>query len=133
MSIPIFVSTTETQGQRDDDFCSAPEGEIVVFSVRPCASHAPDDRCGCDHSMTSIDSLQSSTTTMKVVMFDGTYEDLDKMIVRHLRDDGWVRPVYVQKIDNNFALRISKEAAKFSVGTIVEYRNGVFLERTIKC
>jgi|SRR5580765_1428221 len=126
MSIPIFVSTKETQGQRDDDHCSASEGDIVIFSIRPC----DDIACICNQSMTSIESKeQTFTTTMKVSMFSGTIDDLDKLILRFLRDEGWVRPAYVQNIDKNFAARLSGEASKFSIGTIVEYRDGVFTAR----
>ena len=130
MSIPIFVSTRETQGQRENDFCTAPEDGLVIFSVRPCEHETDDPECSCRRSMTCITTKeQTHTTTMKVIIFEGSADSLDEMIKDFLRDEGWVRPAYVQNIDNNYAARLSQEAAKFPVGTVVEYRDGVFSAR----
>lgn len=124
MSIPVFVGTKETQGQRDNDFSNVSEGEIVIFPVVP-------DWDNPMPSMRGIESTgeQTSTTTMRVSLFNGSIEALDKKILTFLRDEGWVRPKYIQARDRNFASRLSEEAAKFPVGTVVEYRNGAFKSR----
>lgn len=68
--IYVLVSTTETQGFRDSDFCHAQEGEIVHWTF-DCDTdrNDPDGRCGCRRSMTSFDS-GFATTTFKVTAID---------------------------------------------------------------
>jgi hypothetical protein len=122
MPIPIFVATKETLGA--EDFCNAPEGELMLFPLRP-DEEGPHAAMRC---MTTGPWRHSNL--VKVAWFHGRYEDLDRKILEFLRDDGWVRPRVIQKIGNNFAARISAEATKYPIGTILEYYDGeVFVER----
>jgi hypothetical protein len=122
--IPIFVATRDTLGKNERDFCNAPEDEGMLFPLRP-DEDGPHDTMRC---MTPGPWRHSNL--IKVAWFDGDLEDLDKKILEFLCDDGWVRPKVIQKIGRNFAARISAEAGKYPVGTILEYHDGeVFVER----
>jgi len=68
--IPIFVATRQTQGQRDNDFCFVPEGEIVTFPVFTCTGEEADGACGCRRSLCGVHS-STGTTTVKVALLEG--------------------------------------------------------------
>jgi hypothetical protein len=52
----LLVSTTETQGQRKNDFCFVPEGEILVFAFECDRDRGnPDGPCGCARSMSGVE------------------------------------------------------------------------------
>lgn len=130
MSIKVFVSTRETQGQRDNDFCFVPEGEIVNLKGITCSGEMTDGHCGCKRSLYGINCLKS-TTTMKVASFDGGIADLAKLIEGSLTKGGWREP-RKEMLDPEIlgqASRIAEKASKFPVGTIVEYRDEVFAAR----
>lgn len=125
MAIQIFVATHETLGKSKRDFCNGSEGEIMLFPLRP-DEEGPHDAMRC----VAIGPWKHSNL-VKVAWFDGNLEDFDKKILEFLRDDGWVRPKVIQKIGRNFAARTSAEAAKYPIGTILEYHDGeVFVERS---
>jgi len=62
----ILVSTKDTQGKRNNDFCFVPENEIVIYPFFECGSGSLDDDCGCKRSLCGIKSM-TVTTTFKVV------------------------------------------------------------------
>ena len=127
MSIQVFVSTQETQGQRPNDFCYVPEGEIVTFGVFTCTGEMADGPCGCARSLGGVET-HKATTTMKVVAFDHTFDDLTDIIARFLTGAGWDNFVHTTHAGET-AMRLTSLAAPFAVGTVVEYRDGVFVER----
>jgi hypothetical protein len=61
----VLTATSQTQGWRDDDFCWAVEGELVLFPPIECGHGFIDDHCGCRRSMAGLTS-RLSTTTIKV-------------------------------------------------------------------
>lgn len=130
MSIPVFVSTKETQGQRENDFCFVPEGEILDFPAMTCDNETSDGRCGCKRSLSGI-KCHKATTTMKVVKFDGGLEDLGKLIKKSQEDGGWLQEPWQKLLEGGMshAFKIVQEASKFPIGTIVEYRDMTFTAR----
>ncbi len=127
--IQIFVATTETQEQRETDFCFVPEGEIVTLPVMTCTNEHVDGPCGCKRSMSGINT-QKATTTMRVDTFDGNLFELDRMIAEAMRKAGWLKGRLGESYESR-AYKISCEAAKFPVGTVVEYREGRFNKREL--
>jgi hypothetical protein len=61
----VLTATKETQGWRDNDFCCAVEGELVLFPPLECGRGSVDDGCGCRRSMAGLGS-HLATTTIKV-------------------------------------------------------------------
>lgn len=124
MTKHMFVATVETQGQRENDFCFVPEGEIVTFSVLTCTDEEIDGNCGCKRSMAGVTSLKS-TTTMKVVEVPSV-ANLAEVIERSLEAGGWnVGSQYAMET----ARKIAESASQFPVGTIVELRGDTFQAR----
>jgi len=125
MSIQIFVSTKETQGQRENDFCFVPEGEIVNLKSLTCSNETVDGHCGCKRSLYGIKCLKS-TTTMKVALFDGSIADLAEVILKSLKQGGWIQESWQKFLEEGIARasKIVQEASKFPIGAIVEYRDG---------
>lgn len=126
MSFSVFVSTTETQGQRTNDFCYVPEGELVIPPSFTCSSETTDGPCGSKRSWGGV-TCHKATTTMKVAKWTEGRAELDHAIATSLQDAGYLATTqYV----NFVATTIIDEASNFTVGTIVEYRNEVFLPRS---
>lgn len=121
--IPIFVATRQTQGQRDNDFCFVPEGEIVTFPVFTCDSEAADGACGCRRSLCGVRS-STGTTTMKVALLEGGRAELEQAIRFSLRSGGWPQ-AGIEKI----VAKIITAASQFPVGTVVEWRDDTFAAR----
>jgi hypothetical protein len=133
--LKVFVSTQETQGQRENDFNFVPEGELVMFGMLTCSNEHADDGCGCARSMCGT-LTHLATTTMKVVEYTGE-TSLADTILTSLKESGWIGSMYEQAglISVNpyaIAKRILKAAAPFHVGAIVEYRDGQFAERMLQ-
>jgi|SRR5947209_2067838 len=128
--IQIFVATAETQGQRENDFCFVPEGEILDYSAITCSRETTDGNCGCKRSLCGLQS-HKATTTMKIIEFDGNIEDLGKMIRKSQKDGGWLQDPWQELLEHGLdhASEITEQASKFPVGTVVEYRDGVFVSR----
>jgi hypothetical protein len=86
----VLVATRETQGERRNDFCWVPEGELVTFPTFECdGDQSPDDRCGCHRSMTGVKS-RKATTTFKVVEMAGmTPGRLARVIMQSQRAGGF--------------------------------------------
>lgn len=123
----VFVSTKETQGQRENDFCFVPEGEIVTYPVMTCTNERADDRCGCNRSMCGI-LAHGATTTMKVADLEGNVLTLRRIIRASLVNAGW--PVDDSDA-SSIASELLSEAQQFPTGTVVEYRDGKFAARNV--
>lgn len=121
--IPIFVATRQTQGQRDNDFCFVPEGEIVTFPVFTCTGEEADGACGCRRSLCGVHS-STGTTTMKVALLEGGRPALEQAIRSSLRRGGWSQ-VGVEKT----IAKIVTAASEFPVGRVVEWRDDLFTAR----
>lgn len=118
--IPVFVATRQTQGQRDNDFCFVPEGEIVTFPVFTCDGEEADGVCGCRRSLCGVLS-STGTTTMKVALLDGGRSALEQALRASLQDGGWSQ-VGIEKA----VAKIITAASQFPIGTVVEWRDDIF-------
>lgn len=127
--IKVLVATRKTQGQRANDFCFVPEGEIVTFAFE-CDDEGPDGSCGCMRSMSGM-LARKGTTTMEVQERQITQDELQAMIIKHLQEGGWGKIIgknlaWTAKSDARELIRI---AGQFTPGTIIEKRGNVFQER----
>jgi hypothetical protein len=126
--LKLFVSTQQTQKQRENDFCWVPENEIVIFGTE-CDNGSVDDYCGCRRSMTGIDCLKA-TTTMKVVEIDITREIFINKICNSLVKAGWYATVKESvELATEIADYLIYCVEPFSEGAIVERREDVMIER----
>lgn len=114
----VLVATRETQGDRDNDFCFVPEGELVRWGTE-CSGATVDDYCGCRRSMVGFD-CHKATTTMKVVDVDITPEEYVAKYKQSLVDCGLMMSQDGVVAD---ALDLSDEAEELGLGTIVERRD----------
>lgn len=122
--IKCMVATKETQGQRENDFCFATEGEIVRFGPLCCSDKNLDGGCGCARSLIGIESGKA-TTTMKIVEMDITqakYLAMVKASVKRTEDDATDETIELD------AMEVLYASEQFGVGFIIEYRGG-FVKR----
>lgn len=129
-----FVATRSMQGVRANDFFEGVEGEFVLFPYRSCPDATVDDQCGCKRSLVGIQS-DKKTTTMKVVVCPTDVAIIKMGIRRHLQRIGeWEEIAKDQEPEDYLATLTDTllEAAKdIPIGTIVEYREDTFRERTV--
>src|SRR5579875_3807492 len=61
----LLTATSQTQGQRDNDYDWCVEGELIRFDV-VCGRSArnPDDRCGCGRGFAGMSSKRATTTAV---------------------------------------------------------------------
>ncbi len=121
--IPVFVATRQTQGQRHNDFCFVPEGEMVTFPVFMCDGEKADGACGCRRSLCGVRS-STGTTTMKVTLLDGGRPALEQALRTSLKNGGWPL-VGIKKT----VAKIITAASQFPIGTVVEWRDDTFTAR----
>lgn len=124
----LLVATKETQGQRKNDFCWVPEGEIVHFGFE-CDSETIDGHCGCKRAMVGI-SNNKATTTMKV-------EEVKNFSREQLLEELTNYYVRAWELSSVSALKIAEEevgdlldlVAQFPVGSVIEKRGDDFWVR----
>jgi hypothetical protein len=123
----VLTATNETQGWRDNDFCWAIEGEMVIFPPLECDCGRIDDGCGCRRSMAGLASHRA-TTTVKVADREELDPDTYFMLISEgLRDQGYVTGVLMGKPEVNEWLRdvadeLMSIADAFPVTTVLERR-----------
>jgi len=120
----VLVSTKETQGQRKNDFCFVPEGEILRFGFE-CDNEGIDSRCGCRRSMSGI-FCHKATTTFKVVDLPIAESDFIQKIQDSVIKSG------LGKVDASGAKELLRIANIFAVGDVVEKRGVTLRKREIK-
>jgi hypothetical protein len=119
----VLVATEQTQGQRSNDFCWVPEGEMVRFGME-CDSDRgnPDGGCGCSRSMSGMKS-HKATTTMMVVDKDITPEQYTNAVLESLKGGGWIEK---DATESEWATEDAEELLRvadgFDVGDIIEKR-----------
>lgn len=118
----IIVATSETQGQRPEDFNYVPEGEIVMVGDCDCLHEG----CDCSRSMVGI-LCKMGTTTMMVVESDLTREGFRRQLkdanegFEELGVDG---SVYEEQADALLEL-----AKQFKAGAVIERQGEDFHAR----
>ena len=126
----LLVATTETQGQRNNDFCFVPEGEIVHFTLE-CDGETVDGGCGCRRSMSGLKS-HKATTTMKCVDVEITEAEL-KGLIFDFYCKGWkMSLIDATKEAEVEGAELMRMAGYFAVGAIVEKRGRNLQVRTPK-
>src|SRR4030042_6480117 len=83
----LLTATSETQGQRPDDFMWCTEGEIVKCGTE-CDGEEIDGQCGCRRSMVGVQ-CNKATTTMKVVQVDMSKGELIIALRDSYKKGGW--------------------------------------------
>lgn len=132
----VLVSTSRTQGQRKNDFCWVPEGEMVTFGSE-CDGEAVDGHCGCRRAMTGMDSMKSTTTFLVEDRPDLTLEGLAELVYASHEKGGCHFGGPEREAENReWALADARDLASlaeaFPVGMIVEKRGTQFQERVEK-
>jgi hypothetical protein len=85
----VLVATSESQGQRENDFDFCVEGELVTVGL-VCAAdqYDPDGGCGCGRAFVGLNSHRA-TTTAKVKDVDLSEEDYVEALGSSLSQQGW--------------------------------------------
>ncbi|MCL2048794.1 MAG: hypothetical protein FWG87_08710 [Defluviitaleaceae bacterium] len=120
--IKILVSTNETQGQRESDFCFVPENEPVHRGVNTDKENTSDNfnNVGCLIGLYCT----KGTTTIKVASVEMTKEQYIDGFVNNLRCSNSSK-AEIEKIKKEAKLML-KVAAIYEVGSVLEYMFGGF-------
>jgi hypothetical protein len=124
----VLVATTQTQGQRANDFSFTEEGELCRLAF-VCDSDRsdPDGLCGCGRSLSGVRSGMA-TTTVRVALYDGGREAYIAEIARSFNASGYglAHTAAVHEAERLLAV-----AARYPVGAVLEWRLGKTRERVI--
>ena len=131
----VLVSTQETQGERDNDHCFVPDGELLTFGME-CDGAAVDDKCGCRRGLVSMGE-GGATTTMEVVdRPDLTRAGYIKLWMTKQLRDGWLTSKgKLTDEEKAWAAEDTSEmlrmASTFPTGAILEKRGDTFQARRL--
>ena len=126
----LLTVTSETQGQRSNDFMWCEEGELVKFGME-CDGEEVDGSCGCRRSMVGVKS-NKATTTMKVIRVEITEEKLASVLRSNYKKGGWYDFMENDAAENYIRLEIEdivRVSRMFPVGSVVEKRGSKFQAR----
>ncbi len=85
----VLVATSDTQGQRGNDFSYCIEGELVTVGLVCAADEEnPDGGCGCGRAFAGLNS-HKATTTAKVKAVELSEEDYVEALRSSLAQQGW--------------------------------------------
>ena len=126
----VLVSTSQTQGERDSDFCRVPDGELVIIT-EPCASGTQniDGSCGCARCVTGLESRRS-TTTFQVALVNISKSELVDQFYSHLKS--WEKICSKKEVRKLATIRVNitlEIADYFPVGAILERRGDEYIMR----
>jgi len=137
----ILVSTKNTQGKRNNDFCFVPENEIVIYPFFECGSESLDDDCGCKRSLCGIKSM-TATTTFKVVDMAITKKEFVKLYKKAMINAGFGKifkgrdkelKIEMEKRLDAMATELTMIAKMYALETVLERREfGLFCTRQNK-
>ncbi|MBT8216900.1 MAG: hypothetical protein KJO17_08635, partial [Acidimicrobiia bacterium] len=82
----ILEATSETQGDRDDDYHWCTDGELTYIQGTDC--DRPD--CGCERGWAGVDSHRATTTVQVVDRPGMAVADLAADLALSLFDGGWL-------------------------------------------
>lgn len=128
-AVHAFVATSRGQGQRPNDFCFVPEGELVMVPLVLCDEPGADSACGCRRALDGVRS-GTGTTTACVVQIDGGRAELTRAIRDHLNASSLLNFGDTAATVRRSVDIILTHARRFPVGAIVEWRDGRFYQRT---
>ena len=85
----VLVATSDTQGQRGNDFSYCIDGELVTVGLVCAADEEnPDGGCGCGRAFAGLNS-HKATTTAKVKDVELSEEDYVEALRSSLEQQGW--------------------------------------------
>lgn len=85
----VLVATSDTQGQRGNDFSYCIDGELVTVGLVCAADEEnPDGGCGCGRAFAGLNS-HKATTTAKVKDVELSEEDYVEALRSSLAQQGW--------------------------------------------
>jgi hypothetical protein len=113
----VLVATTQTQGDRRNDYHWCVEGELVRIDT-PCARDRkdPDGGCGCGRGFAGLNSARP-TTTARVADLPLTRSDFVEALRSSLAQQGWNPTWAAGEADELLAL-----ACTVPVGTVLGRR-----------
>ncbi|MFG3301002.1 hypothetical protein [Micromonospora chersina] len=117
----LLVATRRGQGQRDNDFHHAVDGEVVYLGV-VCArdEEDPDGGCGCGRAFVGLNSGKA-TTTAEVRDVPFTREDVALAMQSSFEQHGWAE-IGVNAEADGFVDELIELGQEWPVGTVVERR-----------
>ena len=127
----ILVSTKRMQGQRRNDFCWVPEGEIVGFTGE-CDDDGIDGSCGCRRSFTGLECGKGTTTVEVAYCPQFGPKRLARMIFTRMEADGWVRGLgedEARQMAEADAKELLRLASAWPPGQVVEKRGDLLRGR----
>jgi hypothetical protein len=129
-SLKVLVATTRTQGDRPNDFAYTTDGELVdLASTCDADQGRPDGGCGCARAFTGLDS-RKGTTTAEIVVRDLTLVQYHNLFHRSLITAGFGDSPDLRHDAYQAADEMTRIAAAWPVGTVVERRGDRIAVRT---
>ena len=131
----VLTATRETQGWRDNDYCWAIEGELVLFVPIECGGGTVDDDCGCRRGMAGMTSHRA-TSTMKVVERNDLDRDIYfELVTENLKSQGYLTDALMESPEvNEWVHHLTDEliylAAMAPVEAVLERRDDILRIRT---
>ena len=116
----LLVATTQTQGQRQNDFCWATPGEILHFGSE-CDREGIDGACGCKRSLSGLDSLKA-TTTMIVAEVEISDNELRNRLRAHFINDWGMDDAAATEWARVEAVKLMDLGNAFETGDVLERR-----------
>lgn len=123
----VLTATKKTQGWRDNDFCWAVEGELVVFPPIECSCGSVDDGCGCHRAMAGLASHRATTTIEVRERKDLNHKTYFALVADGLEAQGYLRPNSLRDPEvRNWLVDVVGEleisARVFPAGAVLERR-----------
>lgn len=120
----VLVATSNTQGDRADDYCWTVEGELVLAEpVLACDSPG----CGCDRGFPGLASSRATTTATVVERPDVGRSDLAAAIESSLERGGWLEhlePAEAAELVDEHVQLIQFVTVSVGEGSVVRRRGG---------
>ena len=121
----VLVATSQTQGQRENDFDFCVEGELVTVGLVCAADEQdPDGGCGCGRAFAGLNSHRA-TTTAKVKEVDLSEEDYVEALRSSLAQQGWPTEDVEELAD-----WLAQLVGGWPVGSVIERRGDDMLIRS---
>ncbi|MDJ0356194.1 DUF3024 domain-containing protein [Paenarthrobacter sp. PH39-S1] len=123
----LLVATALTQGERQNDYCFAVEGELV-FILPPCAADRkdPDGPCGCGRRFAGLVSQHATTTARVTDVPDATARNYTEALRSGIKDQGYPTDG-VTDLSNG----LLELASYWPFGSVIERRLDQFARRAL--
>jgi len=128
----VLVATEKGQGQRENDFCYVPEGEMVHFGFE-CDGEGVDGRCGCRRSLCGV-KTQRATTTSTVADSSLTEDEYSAVLEESYRKSGSFGDISNKGLKSVVfpeMLSLLDIAKHYEPGQVLEKRGDVIQQREV--